>query len=96
MMTDVKAEIEKLHDWTLEDEKIKRTFKFDRYLDAISFVEKVGIYAESVQHHPKIVINHTAVTVSWTTFSRKQLTEKDIQGGKACENIYRLYENEMK
>ncbi|MHC0551859.1 4a-hydroxytetrahydrobiopterin dehydratase [Salinicoccus sp. CNSTN-B1] len=81
-MTDVKAEIEKLHDWTLEDEKIKRTFKFDRYLDAISFVEKVGIYAESVQHHPKIVINHTAVTVSWTTFPENSLLKKTSKAVK--------------
>ncbi|WP_411843124.1 4a-hydroxytetrahydrobiopterin dehydratase [Salinicoccus sp. HZC-1] len=90
-MPDVKAEAEKLDGWTLDSEKISRKFTFDKYLDGISFVEKISVYAESVQHHPGIAINHTKVTISWTTFSKKELTEKDIAGAKASENLYRLF-----
>lgn len=91
-MADIKAELEKLNDWTQDGEKISRKFKFDKYLDGINFVEKVGVYAESVQHHPSIAIDHTTVTMSWTTFSKKELTEKDVAGAKACENLYRLFQ----
>lgn len=90
-MTDVKTEVEKLDGWTLEGEKISKKFKFDKYLDGINFVNKIGIYAESVQHHPNVSINYTTVTISWSTHSKKELTEKDIAGAKACENLYHLF-----
>lgn len=95
-MSDVKSEVEKLDGWTLEEEKISKKYKFAKYLDGIDFTEKISIYAEGVQHHPGITINHTTVTVSWTTFSKKELTEKDIAGAKACENLYRLFEQPKK
>ncbi|WP_342388175.1 4a-hydroxytetrahydrobiopterin dehydratase [Salinicoccus bachuensis] len=95
-MSDVKSEVEKLDGWTLEGEKISKKFKFTNYLDGIHFTEKIGIYAESVQHHPGISINYTTVTVSWTTFSKKELTEKDVSGAKACENLYRLFKQAEK
>lgn len=90
-MADIQEQLENLEDWTQEGEKISKKFKFDKYLDGINFVEKVGVYAESVQHHPGIKIDHTTVTVSWTTFSKKGLTEKDIAGAKASDHLYRLF-----
>ncbi len=90
-MSDIKAAVEKLEGWAVENEKLSKKFKFDKYLDGISFVEKVGGYAEGVQHHPDISINYTTVTMTWTTHSKKELTEKDIAGAKACENLYKYF-----
>jgi len=90
-MTDIKAQVEKLDGWSVENEMVIRKFKFDKYLDGISFVENIGIYAEGVQHHPFISIDYTTVTVSWTTHSKNSLTEKDIAAAKACNNLYRLF-----
>jgi len=90
-MEDVKTQAENMGGWSLENEIIIRKFKFDKYLDGVSFAEKIGIYAESVQHHPFISIDYTAVTVSWTTHSKNSLTEKDIAAARACNNLYRLF-----
>ncbi|HIW11637.1 MAG TPA: 4a-hydroxytetrahydrobiopterin dehydratase [Candidatus Salinicoccus stercoripullorum] len=90
-MEDVKTQAENMDGWSLENEIIIRKFKFDKYLDGVSFAEKIGIYAESVQHHPFISIDYTAVTVSWTTHSKNSLTEKDIAAARACNNLYRLF-----
>ena len=86
-MSDVKEQAEKLEGWELDGEKLTKTYKFDKYLDGLEFVSKLGVYAESVQHHPDISINHTNVTITWTTFSKKALTEKDIAGAKASDNV---------
>ena len=83
-MEDVKVQAEKMDGWSVENEMIIRKFKFVKYLDGISFAEKIGTYAESVQHHPFISIDYTTVTVSWTT-------QKDIAAAKACNNLYRLF-----
>lgn len=86
-MSDVKEQAEKLDGWELDGEKLKKTYRFDKYLDGIEFVKKLAVYAESVQHHPGISINHTNVTITWTTFSKKELTEKDVAGAKATDNV---------
>lgn len=92
-MTDVKAAAKELDGWELDGERVRKQFKFDAYLDGLDFVKKIGVYAEGAQHHPGISIAYTTVKVSWTTFSKKELTEKDITAAKACDNLYKLFKN---
>lgn len=60
-----------INDWILEEKDnsvfIKKTFKFNKYRDAITFVNKVGFIAESLNHHPKIIIDYKNVNLSLTT-----------------------------
>src|SRR5699024_1062586 len=90
-MEDVKTQAEKMDGWSLENEIVVRRFNFAKYVDGVSFAEKIGIYAVSAQHHPFISIDYTAVTVSWTTHSKTSLTEKDIAAARACNNLYRSF-----
>lgn len=85
---DVKQEAAQLDGWTLEDEKLTKKFKFDKFLDGIDFVNKLAKHAENEQHHPGIRINYTTITVVWTTFSSHELKEKDIEGAKATDKLY--------
>ena len=43
-------------EWTLRDEahRIERTFRFENFREALSFVQKVGELAEAEGHHPDI------------------------------------------
>ncbi|MFD2830967.1 4a-hydroxytetrahydrobiopterin dehydratase [Corticicoccus populi] len=90
-MSDVKKAVEELDGWELDGERIRKNFKFNHYLDGLDFVKKVGVYAEGAQHHPGISIAYTTVKISWITFSKKALTEKDITAAKACDNLYKLF-----
>lgn len=90
-MTDIKAEAQKLEGWELDGERLRKNFKFDTYLDGLDFVQKIGVYAEGAKHHPGISIAYTTVKVSWITFSKKALTEKDITAAKACDHLYQLF-----
>lgn len=86
-MKDVKEEARELAGWTLEGEKIWKCFSFDSYFEGISFLNKIAVYAEGVQHHPHVTIDHTNVTVQWTTVDQGALTEKDIAAAKASDNL---------
>ncbi|MBB6448431.1 4a-hydroxytetrahydrobiopterin dehydratase [Geomicrobium halophilum] len=86
-MQNVKEKAQQLDGWTLEGEKIWKTFQFNGYLEGISFVKKLAVYAEGVQHHPHVTIDHTNVTVQWTTVDQGALTEKDITAAQASENL---------
>ncbi|AXF57892.1 4a-hydroxytetrahydrobiopterin dehydratase [Salicibibacter kimchii] len=86
-MKDVKTEAKELEGWSLEGEKIRKSFSFDTYFEGISFVSKLAVYAEGVQHHPHVTIDHTNVTVQWTTVDQGALTAKDIAAAKASDNL---------
>lgn len=85
----VKEEAEQLEGWTLEDEKLIKKFKFETFPEGIDFVNKLAEYAEDVQHHPGIRINYSTITVVWTTFSTHELKERDIEGAKATDEMYK-------
>lgn len=58
--------------------QLRRTFEFERYADALGFVNKVGNEAESQNHHPRISLDYRTVTVEWQTFSLRDLHHNDL------------------
>lgn len=63
---------------SVDDTKISRTFKFNDFIEALSFVNKVGDIAESEGHHPDIHIVYNKVTLELFTHEAKGLTENDF------------------
>ena len=46
-----------------------------------------GFAAESVDHHPDLLINYKRVTVTFSTHSEGGLTEKDFDGARSATEI---------
>ncbi|MBK7600452.1 MAG: 4a-hydroxytetrahydrobiopterin dehydratase [Acidobacteria bacterium] len=62
-----------------EGESIVRDFKFEDFKKAMAFVNSVAVEAESMDHHPDILIHGwNNVRLSITTHSKGGLTEKDF------------------
>lgn len=70
--------------------KIKRTFKFDNYLNSFLFVARVSIHAEVLKHHPDIALSYGKVVVTLCTHETKSVTRKDIE---LAERINRYVDN---
>lgn len=70
------------NEWKLLEEagvlKIKRSFKFSGFKEAISFVNKVAVLAESEGHHPNIFIYYNKVDLELYTHAIKGLHENDF------------------
>ena len=66
--------------WALKDEahRIERTFRFENFREALSFVRKVGELAEAEGHHPDISFGWGYATVSLRTKKIKGLHENDF------------------
>jgi 4a-hydroxytetrahydrobiopterin dehydratase len=77
---DVRKRLERLRDWTLEGDAIRRQFTFRNFPDAVAFIVRVGFAAEAVDHHPDLLVNYKRVTVTYTTHSEGGLTAKDFEG----------------
>ena len=81
-----------LPDWTvLEVDSVKqlqRKFKFKDFKNALEFTNKVGRAAEAEDHHPSLLTEWGAVTVTWWTHSVKGLHRNDFIMAARTDEIY--------
>ena len=63
--------------WSEVDDKLEREFKFDDFLQAIAFVNKVAELAQSENHHPDIEIHYDRVILRWWTHTAGGVTDRD-------------------
>ena len=53
--------------WKEADNKLKRTFEFKNFIKAFSFMTRVAIVAEKMNHHPNWSNVYNTVTIELTT-----------------------------
>jgi 4a-hydroxytetrahydrobiopterin dehydratase len=66
-----------LGSWAEVDKALERTFEFASFVDALSFVNRVGDLAEAENHHPDIAIHYDKVTLRWWTHTAGGITDRD-------------------
>lgn len=68
--------------WELRGDAITRQFTFAGFPEAVAFVVRLAFEAESVDHHPDILISYKRVRLTYSTHSEGGLTEKDFAGAE--------------
>lgn len=58
---------------------LKRNIEFSDFKEAFSFMTKVALYAEQVNHHPEWFNVYNKVNIELTTHDAGGLTEKDYK-----------------
>jgi 4a-hydroxytetrahydrobiopterin dehydratase len=58
--------------------RIARTFKFDDFLGAMAFVDKMAALAEEQGHHPDFCVRYSEVAVTLSTHAVGGLSENDF------------------
>lgn len=61
-----------------DEQKVQRVFLFDDFIQALNFTNKVADLAESVGHHPAILLEWGKVTVQWWTHKIHGLHRTDL------------------
>jgi 4a-hydroxytetrahydrobiopterin dehydratase len=65
-------------EWKTENNKLNKEFAFNNFREALSFVNQVGELAESMDHHPDILIHsYKKVSITLTTHSKGKVTDLD-------------------
>ncbi|MFN6560433.1 MAG: 4a-hydroxytetrahydrobiopterin dehydratase [Nostoc sp. ChiSLP01] len=67
-----------LSGWAVEGAKLETTRKFQDFIQAIEFVNKLVEPAESAGHHPDIEISYNKVKIILTTHDAGGLTQNDF------------------
>jgi 4a-hydroxytetrahydrobiopterin dehydratase len=74
--------------WSRRSISIRRRFKFEGFMEAVDFVNRVAGKAEKSDHHPDIDIRWNKVTLVLSTHSEGGLTGKDFSMARECSAIY--------
>lgn len=85
---DIKNKLDGINNWDYETNSIKKEFELKDFSDALSFVVKVGIQAEKLDHHPDILIHSwNKVKINISTHSKGGVTENDFSLAKLIDEI---------
>lgn len=80
--------LQELDGWTFEDGRLKRSLKFGSFKEAISFIVRVAMHAEEMNHHPDIYNSYNKLDLSLCTHDAgNKVTEKDLKLAKAIHHF---------
>ena len=64
--------------WTAEDERLRRTFTFADFREAMAFVQRLAELAEAEGHHPDFTVHYNRVDIVLWTHAVQGLSENDF------------------
>ncbi|MGA9773891.1 MAG: 4a-hydroxytetrahydrobiopterin dehydratase [Blastocatellia bacterium] len=67
-----------LRGWSKGENWIEKRYQFKNFLRAVAFVNAVAYVAESINHHPDIIIHYKEVTLRNWTHVANAVTERDF------------------
>jgi 4a-hydroxytetrahydrobiopterin dehydratase len=74
--------------WSLERDALTKTFKFGGFAEALSFMLRVGLEAEALNHHPDWTNSYNRVVVRLNTHDAGgKVTAKDIELAQRIQRI---------
>ena len=77
--------LQSFSEWSQNGDTLQRTFRFEDFGAAMSFVNRIADLAERLQHHPDIMVRYDKVTLSLTTHDAGGVTDKDFQFAEAAD-----------
>ena len=75
---DVAVRMRNLPGWLTDGQQLSCTYKFENFVEAIAFVNRLATPAEAAQHHPDLAISYNKVTLQLTTHDAGGLTDLDF------------------
>ena len=76
-----------LPQWSLNGDALQRTFRFDDFVGAMAFVDRIKDLVEKMGHHPDILIRYNKVTLTLTTHDAGGLTERDFGFARSTDEL---------
>lgn len=73
--------------WEVKEKTIHQTIKFKDFVAAFSFMTKVAIVAEKMNHHPEWSNVYNTVDITLTTHDSGGITDLDLALAKKIEAL---------
>ena len=83
-----RARTEWLRSLGFEQDRLRKTYIFKNFREAVSFIVRMAFYAEELDHHPELHNVYNRVTVSLTTHDAgNKVTGMDVSLAHAIEDF---------
>ena len=86
-MEDLEKEIKDLEEWRKMNKKLEKNYKFKDFVEAFSFVTKIALIAEKMNHHPDIKITYNNVYIELTTHDINGISMKDVDLARKIDEL---------
>ncbi len=74
--------------WKEEDNKLKKDYEFDNFVEAFGFMTKVAMIAEKMNHHPQMTNTYNKVNFELSTHDAgNKVTNKDRKLAEAIDKL---------
>lgn len=74
--------------WIEENNKLVKHFSFKDFISAFSFLSKVALISEKLNHHPEIINVYNKVTIKLSTHDiGNKVSKKDYDLAKAIDEL---------
>ena len=74
--------------WIEENNKLVKHFSFKDFISAFSFLSKVALISEKLDHHPEIINVYNKVTIKLSTHDiGNNVSTKDYDLAKAIDEL---------
>tara|TARA_Y100001968_G_scaffold292445_1_gene297635 strand:- start:382 stop:669 length:288 start_codon:yes stop_codon:yes gene_type:complete len=73
--------------WTVNNKTIKKEFKFNNFIEAFGFMNKVALLSEKMDHHPNWQNIYNKVTIELTTHDMGGITTNDTKLAEEIDNL---------
>lgn len=83
----VDLQLEELPGWQRDGNSIVKTYIFNDFIEAISFMNQAAFYAEALEHHPEWRNIYNVVEVRLMTHDTGGITSHDIRLARRMEYI---------
>ena len=86
--SEITEALKQLSGWKWQNDRLKKTFYFTNFRDAMSFILRVSYEAEERNHHPEIFNCYNRVEIGLNTHDAGgKVTAKDTELARAIEEI---------
>jgi 4a-hydroxytetrahydrobiopterin dehydratase len=76
---ELSAVLPSLTGWTVQDGKLMKVYQLSNFKEAMTFVNHVAEHAETVDHHPNILIYYNKVILELISHDVGGISQRDIQ-----------------
>ena len=78
-----------MSEWNIDSKgQLFKRFRFKSFSEGFAFTSKLALLAEKYNHHPKIVLEYSTVSIFLISHDKKQITERDTELSNLIEDLY--------
>ena len=84
---EIESEVNKMPGWKVVNGKLSKSFEFKDFIEAFSFMTRVAMHAEKMNHHPEWFNVYNKVNIDLITHDLNGISNYDMKLANAINKI---------